>query len=481
MSKTTETREVHFHVGPGKQLITPKGIGIFLFVVLCLSVGIVTLVAPPVIIGGVLLGVSVAILIALYPYFGLLTYYVFNVVSPEQLFPSIAVLRPTRIFLAALLVSVIFHKKLKHQVFLIWQSDISKLFIVFLISLALSIPLGFWPANSIEFMKNFLWTFAYFILLINILTSEQRLKGFIWLYILAGGYTALSSTIAYITGNLVVAQGIERAESLTGTDPNTLAVTLVLHLPFMILAVPWIKNKFLRVLPIIFAAASILTIAITGSRSGVIGLVVTGFMIWLVSKKKVLVAMLAILVLVGGWFSLDDQYKERYSSIFSSHYDPSTEGRFDAWIAGLQMFTHNPITGIGVDNFPYAYGAGVYSTHSNYLRPHNMYVQIIAELGILGLLAFGSFIYYVLRQNFRLRKRLKAEGIRGSPLLWISYAVTISCGALFVSAIFGHSLFRGHWYFCAALTVVLLDLTDKLLHGGKAKDGTAAQRSSKRI
>lgn len=472
MESKTERREVHIRAEPSRQVITPKGIGIFLFILLCLGVGIVTLYAPPVIIGGVLVGVSVAILIALYPYFGLLAYYLTRIISPEQLFPSIAMLRPTRIFMAALIVSVIFHKKLKHEAFIFWQSDISKLFIAFLGSMALSIPLSFWPSLSFWYLMNFLWTFAYFILLINILTSELRLKGFIALFIVAGGYTAISSAIAYFTGTLVVAQGIERAESLTGTDPNTLAVTLMLYLPFMIFAVPWIRNRLLRTIPVLFAVASVMTIAVTGSRSGVIGLVVTGFLIWLVSKKKLLVAVLAVMVLVGGWFVLGDQYQQRYASIFNTEYDPSTEGRFDAWKAGLEMFAHNPVTGIGVDCFPYAYGAGVYSSESHYLRSHNMYIQLITELGLVGLAAFGAFIYYMLRENFRLRRRLVENGQRGSPLYWLSHAITTSCGALFVTAMFGHSLFRGHWYFCAALTVVLLDLTDKLINGNKETNAT---------
>ena len=93
----------------------------------------------------------------------------------------------------------------------------------------------------------------------------------------------------------------------------------------------------------------------------------------------------------------------------------------DAWKAGLHMFVHNPLTGVGVDCFPYAYGSGEFSSRSSYLRPHNMYVQIIAELGIVGLLAFGAFIIYVLRENIRLRKRLRQAGHRSSVLVWLSH------------------------------------------------------------
>ncbi len=238
----------------------------------------------------------------------------------------------------------------------------------------------------------------------------------------------------------------------------------MLALPFMLFSMQWIKNNFLKLVPLVFLAAGIFTIAITGSRAGVIGLVSVAFAVWLVSKKKMITAVVAIFVLIIGWFALPAQYQIRYASIFNEERDPSSEGRIDAWKAGWGMFKANPITGIGVDCFPLAYGSGNYSDTHVFLRPHNMYIQIISELGLVGLIAFGALIWYVIRSNFRLRKRLKAAGKSDHPYMWISYAITCSIGALFVTSVFGHSLFRAHWYVCGALTAVMMTLTEQMLN-----------------
>ena len=449
---------------PTKALLTPRGIGIALYIIAAIALGLITILVPPLIITGIILVLFAGVLIALYPYFGLILYYLVIVVKPEVLWTQIEALRPPRLILMALIVSLVLHRKLRGEQFVIFRERMTKHMVFFAAALFASVPFAFWQEKSFWFAVDFLWVFVYYVALINVLTSELRFKGFIWLFMLAGGYNAISSALAYFSGTLVVAQGIERAEGLAGTDPNTLAVSIMLALPFMLFAVFWVKNNFLKIVPIVFLAAGIFTIAITGSRAGVIGLVTVAFTVWLISKKKMITAVAAILILIASWFALPPQYQQRYASIFNEERDPSSEGRIDAWKAGWGMFKSNPITGIGVDCFPLAYATGNYSDTRALLRPHNMYIQIISEIGLVGLIAFGALLWYVIASNFRLRRRLKEAGKNDHLFMWISYAITCSIAALFVTSVFGHSLFRAHWYVCAALTAVMMTLTDQMLN-----------------
>jgi O-antigen ligase len=183
-------------------------------------------------------------------------------------------------------------------------------------------------------------------------------------------------------------------------------------------------------------------------------------------------------VIAAGWVVLPPQYKTRYSSIFNSQVDPSTQGRFDAWKAGVNMFIARPLTGIGVGNFAVAYASGDYSSRGTWLKAHSLYVQIIAELGVVGVLTFFPLVFYMIRRNFRLRKRLKKEKITDDLVKWISYAITCSVGALFFTSIFGHSLFRLHWYWCCGLTVVLWSLADRQINKDYQGDGRDIVRVS---
>jgi putative inorganic carbon (HCO3(-)) transporter len=472
MTSKSKTTETHFvEAAAPAMIVTPRRIGITLFVLLVLGTGVVALLVEPTMIVGVLLAALFAVLIMLYPYFGLLVYYMVLVVNPGVVWPQLAALRADTLLAGFLLISLVIHKKLKGEKFIFLQEKMSLMLMLMVLALALSVPMSVWPSNSIRVLIDFLRIVMYYLLIANIVTDEKRLKGFVWMFILVNGYEAISSALAYFGGTLMFAQGIDRAESLGGADPNTLAVSLVLAIPFMVFAIVWSKSMLLRLSAAGLAAASIFTVAITGSRAGVIGLVLVLFFIWLLSPRRIVTASIFVVVLALGWVALPAQYKTRYSSIFHSEVDESTQGRFDAWKAGVNMFVSRPLTGVGVGNFAVAYASGDYSSRGSWLKAHSLYVQLIAELGIVGVLAFVPLVFYMMRRNFRLRKRLKEERIIDDPVKWISYAITCSLGALFFTSVFGHSLFRMHWYWCCGLTVVLWSLVDRQIKGNHPGDG----------
>lgn len=61
----------------------------------------------------------------------------------------------------------------------------------------------------------------------------------------------------------------------------------------------------------------------------------------------------------------------------------STMNRYEAWAAGLDMFKHSPIYGVG---------ARMFSDH-HWLTAHNSFVLTLAEMGIVGIFLFVTLIY----------------------------------------------------------------------------------------
>jgi putative inorganic carbon (hco3(-)) transporter len=458
---TSESKSTDNHIVAATaptMFITSRRIGLAFFALLCVGVGIAALLLKPAIIAGVLAAGLFALLIMLYPYFGLLVLYLDLVVAPAAIWPQLGALHPDLTLGIAALISVIIHNKLKGERFVLFQERMTWLLILFAGALVASVPTSVWPSQSMLSISNFINTLVFYLLMVNVLTTEKRLAGFIWVFILSGGYTAISSAIAYLGGNFTFAQGIDRAQSLAGADPNTLANSLVLAVPFMAFAIGWAKGRFLKLVSIMLAIASVFTIAITGSRGGVMGLLVVLFLIWLTSKHRLVTMMIFLVVVAIGWLALPEQYKARYSSVTSvatGEVDPSTQGRYNAWHAGVNMFYARPLFGIGVGDFSVAYASGDYSNQRHWLAPHSLYVQIIAELGLAGVLTFVPLIFYMMRQNFRLRKLMRKRDIKSGLLKGVSYSITCSIGALFITSITAHSLFRLHWYWCCALTVVI--------------------------
>ncbi|HET8840643.1 MAG TPA: O-antigen ligase family protein, partial [Ktedonobacteraceae bacterium] len=73
--------------------------------------------------------------------------------------------------------------------------------------------------------------------------------------------------------------------------------------------------------------------------------------------------------------------------------DYSTAERLAHWIAGLRMFEAHPVLGIGIGNYPDVYANYYITIFSNSLgQAHNYYINIAAETGAIGLVAYLCFV-----------------------------------------------------------------------------------------
>ena len=82
-----------------------------------------------------------------------------------------------------------------------------------------------------------------------------------------------------------------------------------------------------------------------------------------------------------------------------------TPGRFDLWQAALQMALDHPLLGVGPDNFRWRYGdyAGLQAWDTG-IHANNLYLEMLADTGMIGLLAFLWFSWRLAREGmWRLR------------------------------------------------------------------------------
>src|SRR5262249_44305318 len=71
----------------------------------------------------------------------------------------------------------------------------------------------------------------------------------------------------------------------------------------------------------------------------------------------------------------------------------STVERLAHWIAGLRMFAAHPLLGVGAGNYSAAYAAYAFRAWPEPLgNAHNYYINVAAETGICGLLAFLAVV-----------------------------------------------------------------------------------------
>ena len=105
--------------------------------------------------------------------------------------------------------------------------------------------------------------------------------------------------------------------------------------------------------------------------------------------------------------------RERLDSLAKTlhHPDPSVRDRYELWKAAFGMWEDHPFTGVGPKEFPdyknqYAGlafsdksdvgGAGTSFQQVQLLTPHSLYMLLLAELGIFGILAFVGLVIALL-------------------------------------------------------------------------------------
>ncbi len=118
--------------------------------------------------------------------------------------------------------------------------------------------------------------------------------------------------------------------------------------------------------------------------------------------KVLLVAAAAAVVLVAGFGVGSAMLQERLSSItqVTDTPDQSVTDRYTMWAASADMWREHPVTGVGLKGFPDhrdshaslalssgsdTAGAGSGFVRQPLLSPHNMYLLILSEQGLLGL------------------------------------------------------------------------------------------------
>lgn len=124
--------------------------------------------------------------------------------------------------------------------------------------------------------------------------------------------------------------------------------------------------------------------------------------------------------------------------------------RFMLWSVALEMFDANKITGIGADNFGLEFNEyrAAYSAREENRqtanqqeelmpeRAHNEYLQIAAELGIVGIVIFSAFIFGVVRLGFsEIRTNFNQSSI-------LSHAALAGIVAFLISSSFSSFSFR---------------------------------------
>ena len=187
-------------------------------------------------------------------------------------------------------------------------------------------------------------------------------------------------------------------------DPNYFSLSAIIVLPLAYFMLRRKGPRWERLFCQISLALGLVAFVLAASRGGLVALVVMGaFVIWH-SKRRArnFAAAAAVLALVGVLAP---------SSPVTRLLEParadegSTNTRLALMRAGVRIFMDNPWMGIGVGNFKQ--GVSQYGGPEQALKnvAHNTYVEVAAELGLAGSVAFLATFYWSIRGAADVRRR----------------------------------------------------------------------------
>ncbi|MGD1223904.1 O-antigen ligase family protein [Streptomyces krungchingensis] len=170
-----------------------------------------------------------------------------------------------------------------------------------------------------------------------------------------------------------------------------------------------------RCAAVVCAVALSLPLALSFSRGAWIATAATcGTQLALAGARRAVKAGAAVaaaaVILVGGFGVGTAMLQERINSItqVTDAPDQSVVDRYTMWAAAVDMWRQRPLTGVGLKGFPdhrdghaslalssgsEVGGAGEAYHRQPLLSPHNMYLLVLGEQGLIGLLALaGSWL-----------------------------------------------------------------------------------------
>lgn len=342
------------------------------------------------------------------------------VLRPYEYWSILGDLRIERVYMLIFMIVVLLHKDKRFL-----SNPLNGAVACFTLTLLLSGIFGISWTHSWPFIVDYLkYVIFYFMVILSVRDEEDFRVVLLAFLVVMFLYVGKSAWEFFVHDRYVFRMGIKRMMGIDITygDPNAFAASICYSLP---LAWALIKSRFrsawVTVFLWIYGILSLAAVMFTGSRSGMVTFILFLLLIVLGSSRKIWGILLAGMVLVVSWDYMPEDLQKRFLSTFSGEYaavgaQASADGRTQGFLRGLELYKSYPILGIGPHNFPLTWPGMAVGPNA-----HNVYGQLLSELGTAGLLSFGLLLWLLYRQNRNIIVRFqrlvpqKPAADRGSP------------------------------------------------------------------
>lgn len=301
------------------------------------------------------------------------------------------------------------------------------------------------------------------IITVLIIQKQSTLRYVCWALILSGTMLGTVALIQHLTGTYnndywglsisPSAQIIGAIDDhrLAGTvgDPNFFALFQYILLPLSVERILTEKRYILKLLAAYCTGTILFTVIFSYSRGGFLGIIVMLFVLFVLYRKRVgklfvgaFLTVILILPLAGSRYAermLTLGYFTNQDNAISMR-ERSFEGRTSEMLVAGLIFLDHPISGIGLGNYPNYYQVYAQKLFIDFRKEkreaHCRYLEILAETGLIGLIAFSTIIGVMIRGLIISLRQSRIHGF--TELEYTTAAIFTSIIGLLIGFIFLH-------------------------------------------
>ncbi len=228
------------------------------------------------------------------------------------------------------------------------------------------------------------------------------------------------------------------------SSPNTLAGLLVIILPMVLFGIVKYRKTCFKssVMMLLFSMTAVFIVICTGSRNAY-GTFILSFLLlaWFIYKYHDLFSLkiigtVLVLVCLGVAYASPAIISQRAARNIEQ------DGRVYLMETGLQIAKEHPLVGIGAGNWGKVYKERFEAQNPNHERdmqsPHNIYLHVLDESGVIGLIGFLALFFYQIKEIVQWLQRIYQQGKRVMP--WFG-GIGISIFAVFIFGFLDYDFF----------------------------------------
>ncbi len=331
--------------------------------------------------------------------------------------------------------------------------------LVLLLGLAalLSMPLAEDPGGAWQkFNEMLLKTIVIFIVIVNVVRTEMRLKLLLLLVLGVSIYLSINAINDYRAG-IFATGALETHDLRIGgrikglfENSNDLALHLVSIAPIAVALGLAGRNPLKKLIYFGITGLMVGAVIVTFSRGGFIGLVAATFVLVRRLGRKNRVATTSALVFAVILFLAlaPGAYSSRLSTIFNSAADltASSSQRTEVLKRSVWVALRYPVFGVGIGNFRYK--------SPRNLETHNAYTQVAAEMGLAAMLVYILFLIHPIKR-MRLIENESYQQPERRRFYYLSVGLQASLVGFMFSSFFGAVAYQWYVYYLVAYAICL--------------------------